>query len=83
MKIQSISYKTAQADEQKSFYRKAGDQQTPALFLLRGLKKLMNTFMTKDGTQIYGRAQFWKDLGMPFYGHTKASWSSYLPPSVP
>ena len=45
------------------------------------LKKHMSTITTKDGTQIYGWTQFWKDLGMPFYGYTKAGWPNYLPPT--
>jgi hypothetical protein len=49
--------------------------------MLHGLKNHMNTITTKDGTQIYGWTQFWKALSMPFYGHTKAWWPGYLPPT--
>ena len=41
----------------------------------------MSTITTKDGTQIYGWTQFWKGLGMPFYGYTRAGWPDYLPPT--
>jgi hypothetical protein len=81
MKTTSSSYKTAQLDDLKIVIREAGDPQTPAVLLLHGLKKLMNTIMTKDGTPIFGSTQFWRDLGVPFYGHTKAWWPGYLPPS--
>ena len=81
MKTTSNSYKTAQLDGLKIVNREAGDPQTPAMLLLHGLKKLMNTIMTKGGTQIYGSTQFWKDLSVPFYGHTRAWWPCYLPPT--
>ena len=81
MKTTSISYKTTLVDGFKIFYREAGDPQTPAMLLLHGFKKLMNTIMTKGGTQIYGSTQFWKDLSVPFYGHTRAGWPCYLPPT--
>jgi len=42
----------------------------------------MNTVMTKGGTQICrSTQQFWKNLSVPFYGHTKAWWPRYLPPT--
>ena len=81
MKTTSSSYKTAQLGDLKVVNREAGGPQTPAMLLLHGLKKLMNTIMTKSGTQIYGSTQFWKDLGLPFYGHTRAFWPGYLPPT--
>jgi hypothetical protein len=81
MKTTSSSYKTAQLDDLKIVIREAGDPQTPAMLLLHGLKKLMNTIMTKGGTRIYGSTQFWKDLSVPFYGHTRALGPGYLPPT--
>jgi hypothetical protein len=83
MKITSSSYKTAQLDDLKIVIREAGDLQPPAMPLLHGLKKLMNTItiMTEGGTQIFGSTQFWKDLSAPFYGHTRAWWPGYLPPT--
>jgi hypothetical protein len=81
MKTTSSSYKTAHLADPKIVNREAGDPQTPAMLLLHGLKKLMNTIMTKDGTQNYGSMQFWKDLSLPFYGHTRAWWPGYLPPT--
>lgn len=80
MKTTSSSYKTAQLDDLKIVNREAGDPQTPAMPLLHGLKKLMNTIMTKGGTQIYGSTHFWKNLSVPFYGHTRAYWPCYLAP---
>jgi hypothetical protein len=76
----SSSCKTAQLDDLKIVDREAGDPQTPAMLLLHGLKRLMNTITTKVGTQIDGSTQFWKDLSLPFYGHTRAWWPGYLPP---
>ena len=81
MKTTFSSYKTVQLDDLKIVILEAGDPQTPAMLLLHGLKKLMNTIMTKGGTQICGSTQFWKDLSVPFYGHTRAWWPGYLPPS--
>jgi hypothetical protein len=81
MKTTSNSYKTAQLDDLKIVLREAGDPQTPAMLLLHGLKKLMNTIMIKGGTQICGSTQVWKNLGVPFYGHTKAWWPGYLTPT--
>jgi hypothetical protein len=81
VKTTSSSCKTAHLDDLKIVIREAGDPQTPAMLLLRGLKKLMNAIMTKGGMQIYGSTQFWKDLSVPFYGHTRAWWPSYLPPT--
>jgi len=81
MKTTSSSYKTAQLDDLKIVIREAGHPQTPAMLLLHGLKKLMNTIMTKCGTQIGGSTQFWKNFSMPFYGHTRAWWPDYLPPT--
>jgi hypothetical protein len=83
MKTTSSSYKTAQLDDLKIVIREAGDPQTPAVLLLHGLKKLMNTItiMTKGGAQICGATRFWKDLSVPFYGHTRAWWPGYLPPA--
>ena len=81
MKTTSSSYKTAQLDDLKIVTREARDPQTPAILLLHGLKKLMNAIMTKGETQIYGGTQFWRNLGVPFYGHTRASWPGYLPPT--
>ncbi len=81
MKTTSSSYETAQLDDLKIVNREAGDPQTSAMLLLHGLRKLMNTIMTKGGTQIYGSTQFWKDLSVPFYGHTRAWWPCYLPPT--
>lgn len=79
MKTTFSSYKTAQLDDLKIVIREAGDPQTPAMLLLHGLKKLMNTIMTKGGTQICGSTQFWKNLSVPFYGHTRAWWPGYPP----
>ena len=83
MKTTSSSYKTAQLDDLKIVIREACDPQTPAVPLHHGLKTLMNTItiMTKGVTQICGSMQFWKDLSTPFYGHTRASWPGYLPPT--
>ena len=81
MKTTSSSYKTAQFDDMTIVNRDGGDPQTPAMLLVHGLKKLMNTIMTKGGPQFYGWTQFWKDLSMPFYGHTRAWWPCYLPPA--
>jgi hypothetical protein len=81
MKTTSSSHKTAQLDDLKIVIREAGDPQTPAMLLLHGLKKLMNTIMIKGGTQICGSTQFWKDLNVPFYGHTGAWWAGYLHPT--
>jgi hypothetical protein len=81
MKTTSNSYKTAQLDDLKIAIREAGDPQTPAMLLLPGLKKLMNTIMTKGGTLICGSTQFWQNLGVPFYGHTRAWWPGYLSPT--
>ena len=81
MKTTFSSYKTAQSDDLKIVIREAGDPQTSAVLLLHGLKKLMNTIMTKGGTRIYGSTQFWKDLSVPFYGHTRAWGPGYLPPT--
>jgi hypothetical protein len=81
MKTTSNSYKTAQLDDLKIVIREAGDPQTPAMLLLPGLKKLMNTIMTKGATQIGGSTQFWKNLSVPFYGHTRAWWPGYLSPT--
>jgi hypothetical protein len=81
MKTTSSSYKTAQLDDLKFVNREAGGPQTSAMLLLHGLKKLINTIMAKGGTQIYGSTQFWKDLSLPFYGHTTAFWPGYLLPT--
>jgi hypothetical protein len=81
MKTTSSSHKTAQLDDLKIVIRQAGDPQTPAMLLLHGLKKRMNTIMTKGGTQICGSTRFWKNLSVPFYGHTRAWWPGYLPPT--
>jgi hypothetical protein len=83
IKTISSSYKTAQRDDLKIVIREGGDPRTPAMLLLHGLKKLMNTItiMTKVGTQICGSTQFWKDLSVPFYGHTRIWWPGYLPPT--
>jgi hypothetical protein len=81
MKTTFSSYKTAQVDDLKIVIREAGDPQKPAMLLLHGLKKLMNTIMTKNITQICGSTQFWKDLSVPFYGHTRGWWPGYLPPT--
>ena len=81
MKTTFSSYKTAPVDDLKIVIREAGDPQTSAMPLLHGFKKLMNTIMTKGGTQIFGSTQFWKDLSVPFYGHTRAWWPGYLPPT--
>jgi hypothetical protein len=81
MKTTSDSYKTAQLDDLKIVIREAGDPQTPAMLVLPGLKKLMKTIMTKGGTQICGSTQFWKNLSVPFYGHTRAWWPGYLTPT--
>ena len=81
MKTTSSSYKTAQLDDLKIVLHEAGDPQIPAMLLLHGLKKLMNTIMTKDVTEICGSTQFWKDLSVPFYGYTRAWWPCYLPPT--
>jgi hypothetical protein len=81
MKTTSNSYKTAQLDDLKIAIREARDPQTPAMRLLPGLKKLMNTIMTKGAMQISGSTQFWKNLGVPFYGHTRAWWPGYLTPT--
>jgi hypothetical protein len=51
------------------------------MLLLHILKKLMNTIMIKGGPQICGSTQFWNNLGVPFYGHTRAWWTDYLPPN--
>jgi hypothetical protein len=48
------------------------------MLLLHILKKLMNTIMIKGGPQICGSTQFWNNLGVPFYGHTRAWWPDYL-----
>lgn len=81
MKTTSSSYKTAQLDDLKIANREAGDPRTTAMLLLHGLKKLMNTIMTKGETPIYWWTQFWKDLSVPFYGNTRAWWPGYLPPT--
>ena len=44
MKTTSISYKTAQVDGLKIFYREAGDPQTPAVLLLHGFPTSSHTF---------------------------------------
>jgi hypothetical protein len=59
MKTTFSSYKTAQVDDLKIAIREAGDPQTPAMLLLHGLKKLMNTIVTKGGTQICGTVIPW------------------------
>jgi hypothetical protein len=81
MKTRYSSYETAQVDDLKIVIYEAGEPQTPAVLLLHGLKKLMSTIMTKGGTQICGSTQFWKNLSVPFYGHTRAWWPGYLPPT--
>jgi hypothetical protein len=81
MKTTSGSYRTAQLEDLKIANREAGDPQAPAMLLLHGLKKFMNTIMSKGGTQVYWWAQFWKDLSVPFYGHTRAWGPGYLPPT--
>jgi hypothetical protein len=81
MKTTFSSYKTAQVDDLKIVIREAGDPRTSAMLLLHGLKKLMNTIMTKCGTQICGSTQFMKNLSVPFYGHTRTWWPGYLPPT--
>jgi hypothetical protein len=58
MKTTFSTYKTAQLDDLKIVIREAGDPQTPAMLLLHGLKKLMNTIMTKGGTQICGPSKW-------------------------
>jgi hypothetical protein len=81
MKTTSSSHKKTQFDDLKIVNREAGESETPEMPLLHGLKRLMNTIMTKGGRQIYGSTQFWKDLSLPLYGHTKAWWPAYLPPT--
>jgi hypothetical protein len=83
MKTTSSSYKTGPLHDLKIVIRKAGDPQTPAVRLLHGFRKLMDTItiMPKGGTQICRSTQFWRDLSLPFYGHTRAWWPGYLPPT--
>jgi hypothetical protein len=44
MKTTSISYKTAQVDGLKIFYREAGDPQSPAVLLLHGFPTSSHMF---------------------------------------
>ncbi|HSZ27278.1 MAG TPA: hypothetical protein VK768_03760 [Chthoniobacterales bacterium] len=78
MKTKSISRQTAQVHARNNLYPKAGDPQTPAVFMLHGLKKLVHTITTKHGRRIYRWPHFWRDLSTPFYGHTKVLWPGYL-----
>jgi hypothetical protein len=77
MKTKSVSNETAPVRGPKNFYRKAGSPQTPVVRLHRGLKRLMAIGTAKNGPRIYGWTQFWKDISVPFYGHTRAWWPGY------